>query len=296
MATETVSIRYRDLETWPMGDAVEAMWEAQLSAVAAVREALPSIAKAALAASERLKDKGRVIYSGAGTSGRIAVQDGAELAPTFGWPAERVAFLLAGGDAAMFSSIEGAEDDWAAARAAVQEKRVGKRDVIIAVAASGSTPFTVEALSAAREQGALTIAVANNPDARLFGPAEHRILIPSGSEAVAGSTRMKAGAAQKVVLSLLSTAIMMRLGGVYEGMMVGMRPSNAKLRARAARMVMRIASCDEDAAWRALEQSEYDVKTAALRAVGASAEIARETLAQTGGDLREALARVERKP
>lgn len=294
MATETVSIRYRDLETWPIGEAVEAMWEAQLSAVAAVREALPSVANAAFAASERLKDGGRLVYAGAGTSGRIAVQDGVELAPTFGWPDERVAFLLAGGDAAMLMSVEGAEDDRAAARAAVEEKRIGAGDVTVAVAASGSTPFTVEALSAARERGALAIAVANTADATLFAKAEHRILIPSGSEAVAGSTRMKAGAAQKVVLSLLSTAIMMRLGGVYDGMMVGMRSTNSKLKARAARMVMRIAGCDEDAARRALEQSRYDVKAAALRAIGASADAARETLAQTGGDLREALARLRR--
>ena len=292
MATENVSDRYLGLETWPTIEAVEAMWEAQLSAVAAVREAVPFICAAALAAAERLGSGGRLVYAGAGTSGRIAVQDGAELAPTFGWPGERVVFVMAGGEAAMLKSVEGAEDDILAARAAIEAHRVGERDVMIAVAASGSTPFTVEALRACRKRGALTIAVANNARAVLFEEADHRILIASGSEAIAGSTRMKAGTAQKVVLSLLSTTIMMRLGGVYEGMMVGMRAANAKLRTRAVRMVMRITGCSEDAARSALEQSGYDVKIAALCALGASVEAAGEVLAQSQGHLREALARV----
>ena len=292
MATENISVRYLGLETWPTIEAVEAMWEAQLSAVAAVREAAPAICAAALAGAERLGAGGRLVYAGAGTSGRIAVQDGAELAPTFGWPGERVVFIMAGGEAAMLKSVEGAEDDRPAARSAVEAHGVCERDVMIAVAASGSTPFTVEALRAARARGALAIAVANNARAIIFDEADHRILIASGSEALAGSTRMKAGTAQKVVLSLLSTTIMMRLGGVYEGMMVGMRAANAKLRTRAVRMVMRITGCSEETARSALEQSGYDVKTAALCALGASVEGAREVLAQSQGDLREALARV----
>lgn len=292
MATENVSVRYLGLETWPTLEAVEAMWEAQLSAVAAVRDAVPAIASAASAASERLASGGRLVYAGAGTSGRIAVQDGAELGPTFGWPAERVVFIMAGGEAAMFKSIEGAEDDRAAARAALEESRVGEADVMIAVAASGSTPFTVEALDASRARGALAIAVANNASAAIFERADHCILIASGSEAVAGSTRMKAGTAQKVVLSLLSTTIMMRLGGVYQGMMVGMRAANAKLRTRALHMVMRITGADEDTARRALEKSAYDVRTASLCALGASVEGARELLEGAHGDLREALARL----
>ena len=292
MATENVSVRYLGLETWPTLEAVEAMWEAQLSAVAAVRDAVPAIAAAASAASARLASGGRLVYAGAGTSGRIAVQDGAELGPTFGWPAARVVFLMAGGEAAMFKSVEGAEDDRAAARAALEENRVGEADVMIAVAASGSTPFTVEALNASRARGALTIAVANNARAAIFEEADHRILIASGSEALAGSTRMKAGTAQKVVLSLLSTTIMMRLGGVYQGMMVGMRAANAKLRTRALQMVMRITGADEETARRALENSAYDVRTASLCALGASVEGARELLAGAHGDLREALARL----
>jgi N-acetylmuramic acid 6-phosphate etherase len=174
----------------------------------------------------------------------------------------------------------------------IEAHRVSERDVTIAVAASGSTPFTVEALRVARARGALAIAVANNAQAILFEEADHRILVASGSEAIAGSTRMKAGTAQKVVLSLLSTTIMMRLGGVYQGMMVGMRPANAKLRTRAVRMVMRITGCSETLARSALEESRYDVKVASLCALGASVEAAREVLAHSNGDLSEALARV----
>ncbi|MFN3889676.1 MAG: N-acetylmuramic acid 6-phosphate etherase [Beijerinckiaceae bacterium] len=292
MATEDVSIRYRDLETWPMAEAVEAMWEAHLSAIAAVGEAVPAIALAASAAAQRLGGRGRLIYAGAGTSGRVAVQDGAELSPTFGWPEDRVVFLLAGGDAAMLRSVEGAEDDRAAARSGISDARVNERDVLIAVAASGSTPFTTETLAGAHTRGALTIAVANNADALLFQKADHRIFIPTGSEVIAGSTRMKAGAAQKVALSLLSTAIMMRLGGVYQGMMVGMRPANAKLRARAVRMVMRISGCGEEAAHGALALSGYDVKLAAMLASGASLDDGRKLLADANGHLRDALAHV----
>jgi N-acetylmuramic acid 6-phosphate etherase len=292
MATESISVRYRDIETWPIGDAVEAMWEAQLSAVAAVREALPAITAAAVDISIRMKEGGRIVYAGAGTSGRIAVQDGVELVPTFGWPQERLEFLLAGGDAAMMRSVEGAEDDREAARRIVADKRLGAADVMIAVAASGSTPFTLEALRAARSQGALAIAIANNAEARLFAEADHRIFVASGGEAIAGSTRMKAGTAQKAVLGLLSTAIMIQLGGVYEGLMVGMRPVNAKLRARAVQMVTRITGCTEEVASGALEIAEYDVKAATLGVLGATPEAARDLLKRAGGDLREALAQM----
>jgi N-acetylmuramic acid 6-phosphate etherase len=292
MATESISVRYRDIETWPIGDAVEAMWEAQLSAVAAVREALPAITAAAVDISIRMKEGGRIVYAGAGTSGRIAVQDGVELVPTFGWPQERLEFLLAGGDAAMMRSVEGAEDDREAARRIVADKRLGAADVMIAVAASGSTPFTLEALRAARSQGALAIAIANNAEAKLFAEADHRIFVASGGEAIAGSTRMKAGTAQKAVLGLLSTAIMIQLGGVYEGLMVGMRPVNAKLRARAVQMVTRITGCTEEVASGALEIAEYDVKAATLGVLGATPEAARDLLKRAGGDLREALAQM----
>lgn len=291
MATENVSVRYRGLDSWPLEEAVETMWEAQLAAVAAVRPALPEITAAARAASQRLGAGGRLVYVGAGTSGRVAAQDGAELPPTFGWPVERAIFIFAGGEAAMLRSVEGAEDDRQDARRQIDAHRVNAADVLIGVAASGTTPFTVEAVERAQALGALTIAIANNPEAPLLARATHAIVVATGGEALAGSTRMKAGTAQKVVLNLLSTAIMMQLGGVYEGMMVGMRAANEKLRARAQRMVSRIAGCGADQARRALEASGYDVKTASLIATGIEGEQARALLKAERGDLRAALAR-----
>src|SRR5262249_36792776 len=151
---------------------------------------------------------GRLVYAGAGTSGRIAVQDGSELPPTYDWPADRLVFVIAGGLGALVQSVEGAEDDEAAGEHAVAEAGVGGNDVVVGIAASGTTPFTMGVLRAASATGAVTIAIANNPGAPLFSVARHCVLAETGPEVVAGSTRMKAGTAQKIVLNLLSTAIM----------------------------------------------------------------------------------------
>jgi N-acetylmuramic acid 6-phosphate etherase len=217
MATETVDPRFRDIDAWDMATAIEAMWEGQLSAIAAVRQALPAITAAAQAAAERLRiGRGRLIYVGAGTSGRVAVQDGAELPPTFGWPSERIAFLMAGGESAFTRSIEGAEDDIADAKSLVDGLSPSSADVLLGVAASGSTPFTLAAINQATLSGVLTIGIANNPLTPILAASDHPILLATGSELVAGSTRMKAGTAQKAVLNLLSTSIMLQLGRVYQ--------------------------------------------------------------------------------
>lgn len=293
MRTEDVSARFADIEAWSSLEAAHAMFEGQLSAVAAVREALPSIVKAAEAAAEALAENGRIVYCGAGTSGRIGVQDGVELSPTFGWPEERVAFALAGGERALTASAEGAEDDREAARLAVAQLSVGPADVAIGLAASGATPYTVEFVRGARGRGALTIGVANNPDSPLLELAQHPICVSTGAEVVAGSTRMKAGVAQKVVLSLLSTLMMMRLGRVYRGMMVDMRARNEKLARRAARIVGRLAHCDEQTARRAFETAG-DVRLAVLLARGFDLDAARVLIRQSGGGLRSALAEDKR--
>lgn len=290
MATEDVDPRFTELDAWPFASAVEAMWDGQASAVAAVRAALPSITAAAEAAAAVLGESGRLVYVGAGTSGRVAVQDGAELPPTFDWPLERIVFAMAGGPGALLASVEGAEDDAADGERRMSEAELGARDVVIAVAASGATPFTVAALRRAGEMGALTIGVANNAGSPLLGEARHPVLVETGSELLAGSTRMKAGTAQKVVLNLLSTGIMLRLGRVYRGMMVNMRPSNAKLKLRAERMVARIAGCDAAEAAGALEVTRGDIKLATLVVLGYGLEEARSILERSGGNLRHALA------
>ena len=215
-------------------DAIKVMAEDQNLALAAVHDALDDITAAALAAYEKLaaSDAGRLFYAGAGTSARIGVQDGVELTPTFNWPEDRTGFLIAGGHDALLRSVENAEDDGAAAFNAVQDAAIGPDDVVIGIAASGATPYTAAAITAARERGALTIGIANNPNAPITALADMGISLITGAEALAGSTRMKAGTAQKICLNLISTLIMVRMGKVKNGMMAAMRPTNAKLRQR----------------------------------------------------------------
>lgn len=288
--TEAVSARYATLDLWPTGDAVDAMLEGQLAAAAAVRSATGVIAAAAEAAADRLRGgQGRLIYAGAGTSGRIAVQDGVELGPTFDWPESRLLYLLAGGAPAITTSVEDAEDDADDGRKLIGDARTGAHDVVIGVAASGQTPFTVAAVEDARKTGALTIGVAGNADTPLLQAAEFGILLPTGEEVIAGSTRMKAGTAQKIALNLLSTAIMLRLGLVHGNLMVAMRSNNKKLVHRAMEIVRTIAGSSVEAAKAALIQTNGDIRTAVLVARGMSLEDAHAELAAAEGVLRRAM-------
>jgi len=290
MATEDVDPRFADLDAWTLTSAMEAMWEGQLAAVAAVGHAIPAITAAANAAVRALGDRGRLVYVGAGTSARVAVQDGAELTPTFAWPQERLRFIVAGGETAFATSVEGAEDDVDDAVRQVDAAGLSAHDVVIAVAASGTTPFSVAALQRAGERGAVTIGIANNSCTALLASAKYPVLIETGHELIAGSTRMKAGTAQKVVLNLISTGIMLRLGRVYRGMMVNMPPTNAKLRRRAESMVAQIAGCSEAKAAAALEETQGDIKIAALVVLGYDKAEAEAILAQQEGNLRRVLA------
>lgn len=288
--TEAVDPRFRDLDAWSPLQAVTAIWESQLAAVAAVGPALGAIARAVEAAAARLEaGQGRLAYAGAGTSARVAVQDGSELPPTFDWPESRVLFLVAGGESAFAQSIEGAEDDRGDAARQVAHSRIGPDDVLIGVAASGRTPFTLAAVEAARGAGALTLGLSNNRDAPILSACDHPILVETGPEVVAGSTRMKAGTAQKVVLNMISTEVMVRLGRVHAGLMVEMRPANAKLRLRAAEMVARLAECPPEEAEAALDRADLGIKQAVLVARGLSPEEAARRLAETGGHLRRAM-------
>jgi N-acetylmuramic acid 6-phosphate etherase len=296
MATEDLSRRYQDLDSWPSLDVLGALYEGQLTAVAAVRSALPAIANAAEAAVERLRAGGRLVYVGAGTSGRIGVQDGAELPPTFNWPDEKVVYLMAGGDDALLRAVENAEDSVEDGVGRIRAANVGEKDVVIGVAASGTTPFTVAALKEATSRGAVTVGVSNNPDAPILSVSTHPILVETGEEIVAGSTRMKAGTAQKVVLNLLSTLVMIRLGRVYRGLMVQMRATNAKLRRRSEIMVTQITGCEEKTARDALSQADGDVKVASLIVFGVDRPLAEVILARSGDNLRTALADVANGP
>src|SRR3954447_14928049 len=292
--TEGVDQQFADLDAWSLTSAMKAMWDGQLAAVAAIGDALPAITAATEAAKAALGDRGRLVYVGAGTSGRVAVQDGAELLPTFAWPRERVRFVVAGGDSAFITSIEGAEDDVDDAVMQVNAARLTPHDVVIAVAASGTTPFTVAALQLAGSCVAVTIGVANNPGTALLSSAKFPILIETGREQIAGSTRMKAGTAQKVVLNLISSGIMLRLGRVYRGMMVNMAPTNAKLKRRAEAMVAQIAQCDPTQAAGSLDQADGDIKTAVLMALGVDSVDAETILENCDGNLRRVFAELAR--
>ncbi|MEK0085314.1 N-acetylmuramic acid 6-phosphate etherase [Benzoatithermus flavus] len=290
MDTEARLERYRDADLWPAERSLAAMLENQESAFAAVRRALPQLAAAVRAAAARLRanEQGRLVYVGAGASGRLAVQDGVELHPTFGWPHERLACLVAGGAVALTRSVEGAEDDAAAARAAASALRLGEGDVVIAVAASGATAYTRAAQAVARAAGALTVALASNPQAPLLAEAEIPVLLATGPEFLAGSTRMTAGTAQKIALNLLSTQLMIELGRVYDGLMVNVVPANAKLVRRSHRIVQAIAGGSLEEAAAAWERAGRDIRLAVLLRDGLDLAAAKDRLAAAGGDLRRA--------
>ncbi len=290
MSTEDISPRYLDLDTWSAGEQVAALHDGQVEAVSAVRPALAAIALAVEAAAVRLRQGGRIIYAGAGTSARIGVQDGAELLPTFSWPADRVAFVIAGSEAALLRAVENAEDSAEDGAQRIEVLGVGSNDVVLGIAASGNTPFTVAAVKTARDLGALTIGIANNAGTQLLAASHHPVLIETGPEAIAGSTRLKAGTAQKVALNLFSTALMAQLGRVYRGMMVDMRPTNAKLRLRSEQMVAKIAGCAVEMAADALSKADGDIKAASLVALGLGVGEATALLATHDGNLRRALA------
>jgi N-acetylmuramic acid 6-phosphate etherase len=290
-----LSPRYTGLELWESGDMLDAMIEGQFAAVAAVRGAKGAIEAAIGAMEPRLKGSGRLIYAGAGTSGRLAVQDGAELMPTFSWPPERLILLIAGGQNALLRAIEGAEDETEHAIAEVKHHSIRDADVLIAVAASGTTPFTLAALRQAKAQGALTVGVANNPGTAILTEADHPIFLDTGAEPIAGSTRMKAGTAQRIALNLLSSLLMIRLGRVYEGLMIDVQATNDKLVRRAEAMLVHLTGRAPADAHAALIAAKGSVKLAVLLLKDYDGDGAQQALSEAGGNLRDALARLRAK-
>ncbi|HPI47118.1 MAG TPA: N-acetylmuramic acid 6-phosphate etherase [Hyphomonadaceae bacterium] len=295
MGTEDISARYLDLDLWGTEQGVKVLHEGQVEAVAAVGPALAAIAAVVDAAVPLLRRGGRLIYAGAGTSARIGIQDGAELFPTFSWPRDKVAFAIAGGEGALLQAVENAEDSAPDGVSRIAELEVGADDVVIGLAASGNTPYTVAAIEEARRRGALTIGIANNANTRLLSASEYAVLVETGPEAIAGSTRMKAGTAQKIVLNILSTMLMVRLGKVYRGLMVHMKPTNEKLRHRAVQMVMMVAGCTDVVAVDALQSAGGDVKLAVLLASGADMDAASSALKLHDGNLRFALIEIAKR-
>lgn len=288
MSTEGIDPRYAGLDTWEAGRILEAVTDSNARAVAAVERALPALTRAAEGIEERLAGGGRLVYVGAGTSGRLGVLDAAELAPTFGY--DDVVVLMAGGGDAFTQAKEGAEDDVEAAVADLERAGVDSADAVVGVAASGRTPYTVAAVKRAKALGAFTVGIANNPGSPLLEAADVGVLLDTGPEVLAGSTRLSAGTAQKAALNALSTAVMVRLGGAYENLMVGMRPLNAKLVQRAAGIVARATGRSVEEARALLEASGRDIRVAIVMGLAGVAEgAARAALAQAGGRVRDAV-------
>lgn len=264
--TEAAHPAGSDLERLSSARLVSRLHAGDREATAAVGRALAPIAALADRAAAALRAGGRLVYVGAGTSGRLGALDAAECPPTFGVAPSRVLALVAGGSRALRRAVEGAEDDRGSARAAVRDARIGPRDVVVGVSASGTTPFVLAALSEARRLGARTALVTSNPAAR--AAADLRVVLATGPERIAGSTRMKAGTAAKMALGLVSTAAFVQLGAVRAGRMVALRAGSEKLRARALRNVAALAGVSAGAARRLLDRTGWDVGAAIALAAG----------------------------
>ena len=291
LKTEIPHPDHARLDEYDTRELVAAFIHDQAGAAEAVRGAAAQIADAVTAAVPRLEAGGRLVYVGAGTSGRLGLLDSVELLPTFSWPPERAVALLAGGPGAIHRAVEGAEDNREQGAADLRALGVTANDVVLLLAASGATPFVMGALQAARAAGALTIGIANNPGTPLAREAEIGVVLDTGHEVLSGSTRLKAGTAQKIALNTFSTAVMVRMHKVYGNLMVDLKATNAKLAQRAIRLTMMASGADEAAARQALEESRYQVKVAIVALVKKTGiEEAKARLATAHGSLRAALA------
>lgn len=290
LKTEIPSQEHAGLDQYPVAELVDTLIADQFNAVRAVHNAAATITAAVDAAAPRIAAGGRLIYVGAGTSGRLGVLDGVELHPTFSWPHDRALSLLAGGKGAMFKAVEGAEDDEAQGAADLLALAPQANDVILLLAASGTTPYVLGALAAANGSGALTIGIANNAGAPVAAGARIGITLDTGHEVISGSTRLKAGTAQKITLNTISSAIMVRLHKVYGNLMVDMQPTNAKLVQRAVALTMHATGADEASAREVLEQCGFHVKVAVV-ALQRRVSVSRASalLIQTDGSVRAAL-------
>jgi N-acetylmuramic acid 6-phosphate etherase len=278
------------LDTMPTRAILQLMNREDRKVAVAVGREIPAIARAVDAIVAGIGKGGRLIYVGAGTSGRLAVLDASEIPPTFGVPPDVVQGMIAGGKKAVTSAVEGAEDSAANAVRDLRSRRLSSADVVVGIAASGTTPYVLSALMFARKRGATTVAVTSNRKAPMARLAHIVIAAEVGPEIVTGSTRLKAGTSQKLVLNMLSTAAMVRLGHVYENLMIDVALTNQKLQQRALRILMEASGADLSAAQHALRQSKHDLRVAlTMLKTGLDARNARARLLLVKGNLRQAL-------
>ncbi|MDP3951128.1 N-acetylmuramic acid 6-phosphate etherase [Microbacterium sp.] len=290
LSTEASTTERGDLDLLATAELVRRMNAEDQRVPLAVAECADEIARAVDGITERFRRGGRLIYMGAGTAGRIGVLDASECPPTFGTDPSMVVGLIAGGEEAIRAAVENAEDDAEAAEASLRELELTERDTVVGISASGRTPYVIGGLNYARGIGALTAAIASNPNSDIGAAAEIAIEVATGPEFISGSTRLKAGTAQKLVVNMLTTLSMIKLGKTYRGVMVDLLATNEKLHARSVRTVSQLAGVGVDEASTALRTADGSVKLALLiLATGADAERAAFALAEADGILREAI-------
>ncbi|GJL45942.1 TPA: N-acetylmuramic acid 6-phosphate etherase [Citrobacter farmeri] len=295
LVSETRNPQTMDLDALTTLELVHRFNQQDTLVAEAVKATLPDVASAVDAAAEALKSGGRIIYMGAGTSGRLGVLDASECPPTFGVPHGLVVGLIAGGPGALLKAVEGAEDNAQLGEDDLIALNLTPQDLVVGLAASGRTPYVIGGLKYARKMGCITVAISCNPDSPIAQEADIAISPVVGPEALTGSTRMKSGTAQKLVLNMISTGAMVKFGKVYQNLMVDMKATNIKLMDRACRMVVEATGIARAEAEMLLKQTDFDVKPAILMALsGLSAEAAREKLVAHQGFLRAALADASR--
>ena len=288
--TETQNPSSRHLDRMSVGEIVQLMNVEDLQVANAVKTALPQITKAIEAIVSQMKQAGHLFYVGAGTSGRLGILDAVECIPTFGTLPEQIQAVIAGGEQAILNAVEGAEDKRQQARLDLEQRNFCSQDILVGIAASGTTPYVLEAIKFAQEQGAITIGIACNQKCPLLEQSDHSIFLPVGPEVLTGSTRLKAGTAQKMVLNMISTTTMILLGKVYDNLMVDVQVTNHKLHKRAIQIIAQVANVSQESAQHWLTLAENNAKLAILMAKSQlSLQEAKQQLKDVDGMLDQAL-------
>ncbi|MHC5280066.1 N-acetylmuramic acid 6-phosphate etherase [Listeria kieliensis] len=290
LSTEKQNLKTLNLDTLKVEEILSIMNEEDGTVAASIKPALPEIAKIVRAVISSFKRGGRLIYMGAGTSGRLGVLDAVECVPTFGVSKEQVVGLIAGGDEAFVTAVEGAEDSIQLGKSDLEGISLTELDTVIGIAASGRTPYVIGGLDYARSVGATAAAISCNKDAAISQHAEIAVEVVPGAEVLTGSTRLKAGTAQKLILNMISTASMVGIGKVYKNLMVDVKPTNEKLEERAKRIIMEATECSYDEAEKVYFAAEKHVKTAIVMILtGSTKEDAEQKLKASNGFVRKTI-------
>lgn len=289
LKTESRNSRTTNLDTMTTGELIKIMNEEDQKVIDGVKSALPQIEKCIKMVISALNNSGRLIYMGAGTSGRIGILDAVECAPTFS-TTDEVIGIIAGGDKAFVKAVEGAEDSFELAGTDLEDIGINENDAVVAIAASGRTPYTIGALKRAKKANAKCVSVTCNVNSDLSKFADVAIEVDVGPEVLTGSTRLKAGTCQKIILNMISTASMVGIGKVYGNLMVDMKPTNLKLIERAKRVLIESTGCDEQTAAKTLEESDYNIKTAIVMILAdVTKQEAQKRIKQNNGFVRKCI-------